>query len=95
MFSFFHSLVRGTRQSDTCTDWHGGVGGTLIYSFIHRLRSFFFFLGGGGSNCEFQFIIIIYFFLGGGVRKINIFGDMKILGVITKIELYNGHFYAF
>ena len=47
---------------------------------------------GLGSNCEFQFGFLggRFVFWGGGVRKINISVDMKILwiffGVITKLD---------
>ena len=34
----------------------GGRGGTLIFSYIGRLGSFFF-LGGGGQNFEFQYFL--------------------------------------
>ena len=63
----------------------GGGGGTLIFSYIHRLRSFL-----GGSKFEFQYF-------GGFSDKINIFGDMKILWIFLgghhKIELYLGVIY--
>ena len=62
-----------------------GEGGTLIFSYIRRLGPFFFV-----QNFELQ-----YFLWGGGVRKMNIFGGMKILrifflggggGVITEFD---------
>ena len=70
----------------------GREGGTLIFSYIRRLRpflgvkNFFFFFGGGG-----------------GVRKMNILGGMKILWIFFsgghhKLGLsiiFRGHFYAF
>ena len=46
----------------------GGGGGTLIFSYIRRLGPFF-----GVQNSEFQYF--------GGFRKLNIFGDMKILWI--------------
>ena len=56
----------------------GSQGGTLIFSYIRRLGSFF-----GVQNFEFQ-----YFW--GGFRKNNIFWGMKISGyfwgVITKLD---------
>ena len=86
MYVLFYSLARVTRQqSDTYTDWHRG-GGTPIYSYICRLWSFLW-----GSNCEFQYLFLLG---GGGVIKINIFGDMKILWIFLggnhKIGLYLG-----
>ena len=54
--------VKGTSLY-MCTDWHrGGEGGTLIYSYIRRLRSFFSLVGGGGQIVNFS----IFFFGGGG-----------------------------
>ena len=58
-------------------------GGTLIFSCIRRLGSFF-----GVQNFEFQYF--------GGFRKMNIFGGMKILwifwGVIIKMNFISGSF---
>ena len=60
----------------------GGGGGTLIFSYINRLRSFL-----GVKNFESH-----YFGGGGGFRKINIFLGMTILWLFFvdhhKIELY-------
>ena len=52
--------------------------GTLIISYIHRLGSFL-----GVQNFELHLFIIFFFFFlgGGGVRKMNIFGGMKILWI--------------
>ena len=65
--------------------------GTLIFSYIRRLRPFFFFLGGGVQNFEFHL-----FWGGGGVRKMKIFWDIKILwiffGVITNLDYIQGSF---
>ena len=57
-------------------------GGTLIFSYIRRLASFF-----GGQNFEFQY----FFFWGGGVQKNKYFWGsdnfVEILGgVITKMD---------
>ena len=48
-----------------------GGGGTLIFSYIRRLGSFF-----GVQKFEFQYFIFFFFFFGGGggVRKIFFFG---------------------
>ena len=58
----------------------GGRGGTLIFSYIRRLGSFFW-----GS----KFLISIFL---GDFRKINIFGGMKSLWIFLgghhKIGLY-------
>ena len=64
----------------------GPRGGTLIFSHKRRLGPFF-----GVQNSEFQYFL--------GFQKMNIFlGGMKILwiffGVITKLGLFEGHFYA-
>ena len=75
-------------------------GGGYSDMFIHMLWLFFEVL-----NFEFQYFL--FFFGGGGgggVRKLNILGGMKILwifffflggGVITKLAILRGHFYAF
>ena len=46
-------------------------GGTLIFSYIHRLMPFL-----GVQNFEFQYFLGFFFF-----RKMNIFGRMKILRI--------------
>ena len=75
-------------------------GGTLIFSYIRRLGTFF-----GVQN--FKFCISIFFFGGGGgggwgFRKINIFLGVKILwiffGVITNWTIFrviSMHFMVF
>ena len=57
----------------------GGGGGSLVFSYIRRLGSFFF-LGGGGkiSNIFWGMKILWIFFL-----------------AITKWTIFRGHFYAF
>ena len=66
----------------------GGGGGTLIFSYIRRLRSFV-----GFQNFEFQY------FWGLTFQKNEYFLGMKILKIFLshhKIGLYiKGHFYAF
>ena len=55
-------------------------GGTLIFSYRHRLRSFF-----GGSTI----LNLTFFFGGGGFRKMNIWGEGGggvMFGVITKLD---------
>ena len=48
-------------------------GGTLIFSYIRRLGSFF-----GVQNFEFQYFFYFFFWGGGGgVRKMNIFGGYE------------------
>ena len=68
----------------TFPGWGWGI---LIFSHIHRLGLFFVV-----QNSEFQYFL-------GVLRKMNIFGGMKILwiffGVITKLGYFEGHFYAF
>ena len=53
------------------------LGVTLIFSDIRRLGPFL-----GVQNFEFQYFLFIYFLGGrGGVRKMNIFGGMKIVWI--------------
>ena len=71
-----HTLGRGEVRG-------GGGGGTLIFSYIHMIGSFFGFK-------------ILNFNIFGVFRKINIFWGMKILwkflGVITKMDYIMGAF---
>ena len=70
-----------------------GGGGAWIFSIFHtciyRLRMFFLV-----QNFEFQYFL-------GGFRKLNIFGDMKILWIFfgglsqNWTIIFRGHFYAF
>ena len=77
----------------------GGGGGILIFSYLHRLGSFF-----GVQNFEFQYFLGFseIFFWGGGMKILWIFfeGRQKfdyikgsflcILGPILKIMVQNG-----
>ena len=63
-----------------------GGGGTLIFSYIHRLRLFY-----GGQNLNFNILWVF--------RKLNNFGGMKILwiffgGTLQNWTIFRGHFYA-
>ena len=62
----------------------GGVGGTLIFSYIRNV--------GGGNFVGFKYFEFHYF--GGFSGKMNIFWGMKILwiflGVITKLDYIKG-----
>ena len=60
--------------------------GTLIFSYIHRLRLFY-----GGQNLNFNILWVF--------RKLNNFGGMKILriflgGTLQNWTIFRGHFYA-
>ena len=70
-----HLLERHDSQTRAPIGTEGWGGATLIYSYARRLGSFFFGGGGGGVQIV-NFSLYIYIL--GGVRKINIFGDVKI-----------------
>ena len=59
----------GKLVSDSSHPQGGGGGGTLIFSYIRTLGSFF-----GVQNFEFQYFCWVF-------RKMNIFGGMKILWI--------------
>ena len=67
----------------------GWGGGTLIFSYKHRIWLFFFFGGGGGGggggqNIEFQY------FWGYSEDFVDIFG-----GSSQNWTIFRGHFFAF
>ena len=64
----FDFLTHSQAQVCVCV----GGGGTLIFSYIRRLGSFF-----GVQKFEFQYFFF-FFFWGGGVQKKNFFWGMKI-----------------
>ena len=63
-----------------CVCVGGGGGGTLIFSYLHRLGSIF-----GVQKFDSHYFLFLGFF-----RNMNIFWGMKILwiffGVITKLD---------
>ena len=73
-----------------------GGGGTLIFSYIRGLGSFW-----GVQNFEFQYFFFFFFFFGGGVLKNKYLGGggggyedfVDIFrGVITKLDYIEGSF---
>ena len=92
----FDFLTHSQAQVCVCV---GGGGGTLIFSYIRRLGSFF-----GVQKFEFQYFIFFFFFLGGegGSEKYFFLGyeNLKIyFWGHRKIGLYLGvismHFRVF